>query len=42
MMLVLQNLLAAVFSTTNDRGRFSRRINHESEVTGPFKDADRR
>jgi hypothetical protein len=33
--------LAAVFTTAYDRGRFSRRINYEAGVTGPWKDADR-
>jgi hypothetical protein len=33
--------LAAVFTTAYDRGRFSRRINYDSGVTGPLKDADR-
>jgi len=34
--------VAAVFTTAYDRGRFGRRINLESRVTGPLKDADSR
>jgi hypothetical protein len=41
MMLVLKNLIAAVFPTAYDRGRFSCRINDKSGVTGRLKDADR-
>jgi hypothetical protein len=33
--------LAAVFTTAYDPGRFGRRINYESGVTGSLKDADR-
>ena len=41
MMLVLQDLLAAVFTTAYDRGRFCRRINYEWGVKGALKDAER-
>jgi hypothetical protein len=33
--------LAAVFTTAYDRSRVARRINYESGVTVPMKDADR-
>jgi hypothetical protein len=33
--------LAAVSATAYDHGRFGRRINYESGVTGPLKDADK-